>query len=391
MASIFRPWSKGKRATNYCVQFRDPRTGTKRRIHLGTANKTAAEAKAAEIIRRAELEAAGILPPDDGQSARTLASLLVDFVGAMESRGITPKQTQTVDTRLATLFRLAGWVRPADMTARSLEAALESLRNNGTAARTANAYLTHAKQFARWLRLPVDPFFAVKPHQTKAKQVRPRRPLTDAEASRLLHAAQVSKEISEGHDGISRYWAYQLAMGTGLRANEIASLEASSFDWIARTVRVVSGQAKNRTEAYQPIPATIAVGLRSFVESRPHGKTWPRMGRASEFLQVDLAAAGIAFVDAEGRYADFHSLRHTYGTRLARAGVRPSAAQKLMRHSDIRLTLSLYTHEDAQALRGAVDSLPDLDAPKNAPRIGTPRRKSAENGKDEETKKPQGS
>jgi putative DNA primase/helicase len=60
------------------------------------------------------------------------------------------------------------------------------------------------------------------------------------------------------------------------------------------------------------------------------------------------------------RFADFHSLRHTAGTLLASSGVHPKVAQSLMRHSDINLTMSLYTH----TLRGqeseAVAMLPDL-------------------------------
>ena len=41
---------------------------------------------------------------------------------------------------------------------------------------------------------------------------------------------------------------------------------------------------------------------------------------------------------------DFHSLRHTFGTFLALSGTKPQIAQRLMRHSDPRLTQNLYTH-----------------------------------------------
>ena len=39
-----------------------------------------------------------------------------------------------------------------------------------------------------------------------------------------------------------------------------------------------------------------------------------------------------------------HSLRHTFATTLADKGVHPSTAQKLLGHSDIRMTLAIYTH-----------------------------------------------
>jgi integrase len=39
-----------------------------------------------------------------------------------------------------------------------------------------------------------------------------------------------------------------------------------------------------------------------------------------------------------------HSLRHTFATTLADRGVHPSTAQKMLGHSDIRMTLAIYTH-----------------------------------------------
>jgi integrase len=39
-----------------------------------------------------------------------------------------------------------------------------------------------------------------------------------------------------------------------------------------------------------------------------------------------------------------HSLRNTFATTLADKGVHPSTAQKMLGHSDIRMTLAIYTH-----------------------------------------------
>jgi integrase len=39
-----------------------------------------------------------------------------------------------------------------------------------------------------------------------------------------------------------------------------------------------------------------------------------------------------------------HSPRHTFATTLAEKGVHPSTAQKMLGHSDIRMTLAIYTH-----------------------------------------------
>jgi hypothetical protein len=48
----------------------------------------------------------------------------------------------------------------------------------------------------------------------------------------------------------------------------------------------------------------------------------PRINR----FRDDLRAAGIPYVDRNGEYADFHSLRKTLGTELAKAGVPMRAA-----------------------------------------------------------------
>jgi hypothetical protein len=85
--------------------------------------------------------------------------------------------------------------------------------------------------------------------------------------------------------------------------------------------------------------------------------------RTSDVLKADLADAGIPYVDKAGQYADFHSLRRTTGSLLAASGVHPKVAQSIMRHSDINLTMSRYSH----VLRGqeseAIAGLPDLSLP----------------------------
>lgn len=43
-------------------------------------------------------------------------------------------------------------------------------------------------------------------------------------------------------------------------------------------------------------------------------------------------------------YKPFHSIRHSYCTRLFESGVSPKAAQILMGHTDISTTMNIYTH-----------------------------------------------
>ena len=66
------------------------------------------------------------------------------------------------------------------------------------------------------------------------------------------------------------------------------------------------------------------------------------------------------FVDAQGRYADFHALRKTFITNLSKSGVSPKMAQSLARHSDINLTMNVYTDVVLEDQAVAVELLPEL-------------------------------
>jgi len=77
-------------------------------------------------------------------------------------------------------------------------------------------------------------------------------------------------------------------------------------------------------------------------------------------LRRDLEKAGISYEDAQGRFADFHSLRHTFISNLAMSGIHPRVAQSLARHSDINLTMTRYSHVLLETQREALKGLPEL-------------------------------
>ncbi len=84
----------------------------------------------------------------------------------------------------------------------------------------------------------------------------------------------------------------------------------------------------------------------------------PKTG--APMLKRDLEPAGIEYENEYGK-ADFHALRHTFCSLLARSGVQPQTAQRLMRHSDINLTMKHYTHILLDDKRMAVSSLPRIN------------------------------
>src|SRR5208283_2930007 len=95
---------------------------------------------------------------------------------------------------------------------------------------------------------------------------------------------------------------------------------------------------------------------------KPGDPLWPGAWwqRSAEMLRQDLLNTGIEPEDDEGRVVDFHGQRTTFITGLARAGVAPATAQRLARHSDINLTMGVYTRLDMHDLAGAMKNMPEL-------------------------------
>ncbi len=190
-----------------------------------------------------------------------------------------------------------------------------------------------------------------------------RRALSIDELRRLLDAAKDGPVVL-GMPGAARAMLYKLAAETGLRDRELSKLTAVSFmlDGQQPVVRVRAAYSKRRREDELPLRLDTATQLRDYLSGKASGEKAFDMpsGRLAAMIRRDLKAAGIEYVDASGLYADFHSLRHTCGSLLAAAGAHPKVAQMIMRHSDINMTMSRYTHVLADQAKAAVAALPKL-------------------------------
>jgi hypothetical protein len=99
-------------------------------------------------------------------------------------------------------------------------------------------------------------------------------------------------------------------------------------------------------------------------------------------MRKDLEAVGIPFADAQGRRVDFHSLRGSLNTHMALAKVDPQLRQKIMRHSDIKLTLDTYTDSTLLRVSEAITVLPSFveDATLCATGLDVTRQSAAQAG-----------
>jgi len=126
------------------------------------------------------------------------------------------------------------------------------------------------------------------------------------------------------------------------------------------------------------------VTIREFLKFKLlHAKAFKVPGKAYLMVKTDEESVGIPYEDEQGRFADFHALRHSFATMLKNSGCHPKTAQMLLRHSDVNLTLGIYTHSLREAKQSAIDALPDLSLPtKEKIRATGTDNMSVSNGKD---------
>lgn len=329
------------------------------RYPLHVADRRVAEAKARELIAQLEL---GFDPNRQDTARRERVTLLVDeFIERLEAK-TGEWHRSMLEGRLNKLARELGVATLAEFTVEKCQGWLDKAKLR---ARTKHHYATHLRQFGRFLcdtgRTPRNPFAAVRAvANIEADRHRQRRALTDAEIAKLVASVPTSRYRRCGLLGPERATLYKVAAYTGLRRNELSSLLPSSFRLDADPPHVVvaAENTKNRREALQPLPSFLTDELRSYLQGREGVRpVWDIAGkRTGQMIRMDLKEAGIPAV-VNGRMADFHALRTTFGTRLALANVPLALAQKLMRHSTPVLTAAVYTVAQLSDLSREVEKL----------------------------------
>jgi len=329
-----------------------------------------------QLLRRLQAEedhkrAMGVTR-QDVERQRPLVELIAEYEEYLLAKGDTKKHVRY------TLYCIRGLAHATkaktvdDLDATRIASTLARWRGcpkQNISPSTSNHYTTAIKTFTRWLwieKLTVDDTLRNLRKVNAAVDLRRiRRALTPTEIQRLIEATKASRKRLRGLKAEDRAMLYLVAAYTGLRASELASLSRSSFDLEAATVTVEAAYSKRRRTDTLPLHVSLIEPLREYLSTktgRVFGGTWAQHSGANcaGMMRYDLKRAGIAYVDDQGRYADFHALRHTFISQLARSGVHPLKAKELARHSTITLTMDVYSHVSTEELREALDSLPSL-------------------------------
>ncbi len=314
----------------------------------------------------------GLLSQSQLEKSKTLKAHLEDFLEYQESQSakgnLKPERIRKQRFRISRIITENSLIFIHDISASKVDRWIsQQYQNQALSAKSCNHYLQALKQFCRWLvennRIPDNPVAAIKPLPLNSGNTEQRRALTELELAALIPAAEQSEKTYSGLNGYERSLVYQLALTTGLRHNEIRTLVRDDFDFETKTVTVRDINSKNNLTDTLPLQQSLSEAINTYFQSNPElpkAKAFPKMGKKGYYMvQKDLEAAGIEYINDFGK-CDFHSLRHTYCSRLARSGLLPQTEQRLMRHSDINLTMRAYTHIMITDKRQAIAALPEI-------------------------------
>lgn len=299
------------------------------------------------------MEARGLLPPRAVRETalRPLEELRRAFLEDVKARGRAPATLKRYEKDLRRLFDRCGWKKLCDITPQSFIA----FRSHSLLGKKSlNDMLAVTKVFLEWLRgqrmLKEKLLEFVKPVDMRG--FRPcRRALGDEEVRSLLAVVPEHLRV-----------VFLTALNTGARRKEMKMIRWGDFDMDSAKPLLLfrASVSKNRKEARIPFNNELAAALRAFrpVEAAPFQFAFAGLVPKMETFRRYLAKAGIRYLDEQGRRVDFHSLRMTFGTNLVLRGQHPRSVQEMMRHSDIRITMKLYTDVTGLPLREAAAALP---------------------------------
>ncbi len=399
MASVYRKTAdRGNRRAAWYFSFVDE--AGKRRQRKGFTDKAATEKLALKLEEEAKMVREGIRDASPDRDQLAILPQLASYLKHLRQRDVSEKQLENLKPRLEKTIEACGFASLTEIAGQPVEDYLAKRRKAGLSKQTSNHYRQAMHQFCRWLckrsLITSNPISEIPKLNVDTDRRHDRRAISVDEFQRLIVAAEGGKTV-ETIDGIDRAIIYIIAATTGYRRGEISSLTLASFEFDASPPRITvdAAYSKRRKRDVQVLPVEVVDKIREWLEVRVpkhetllfplSKKTCGTDRKTSEMMKTDLLSARAAWIaevdlsdtkelerreasdylayeNAAGLFADFHANRHMFITNLSRANVSPKVAQSLARHSDIRLTMNVYTHTDLDEKVDAIAKLPSFRA-----------------------------
>lgn len=362
MGSVYRrerrKGGKVVKDRKYTISFR----GADGKTHTapGFTDRKASVEKMRQLEIAEERASVG-LPVEPGAAARHSFADAVDaFCADLDRQGCTAKHVGRRRQQLTAAAKHCSWTSVRQLSQAGATAFLTHLSQRPSSPTTCNHYLTSLIALGgfcvRQGWLPTNPLTGLPRASVGAPGDISRRP----HARRALNPAELAALLTCPAIRLTRRQLYRVAAMSGLRANELRQLAPCDFTLGARPrwhprPEIVKGR---RLDTVPMLPECADLLTSMTASLGVNDRIFPRRV-SSVSWHADLRRAGIRRFDDRGRRANFHSLRMTFCTTLAR--VLPiQTVQRLMRHKSITMTTAIYLDLGIADLAEQMDALPRL-------------------------------
>jgi integrase len=203
------------------------------------------------------------------------------------------------------------------------------------------------------------------------------KPKVEKKSFRVLSPEEVHRFL-EVAKGDRLYALYVLAIATGLRQGELFALRWEDIDLkthrlsVTHTMQELKGEHKlgqPKTNAGRRLVLLPAFAVAIMEEHKKrmaaegHGDTWVFCDTAGNPLRksnVMRRSFVPLLTKAKLPRIRFHDLRHTAATLLMAQGVHPKVVQERLGHSQVNLTLDVYSHVLPSLQEEAASKLDEL-------------------------------
>jgi integrase/recombinase XerC/integrase/recombinase XerD len=300
--------------------------------------------------------------PTEEQPSDAWAQALVAFDRDLRRRGAAEKTRRAYAIDLGQFARWATGrgLAPEGVGTRDLRRYAAALSQHGGAPSTVARKIASLRSFYRSLvehgrvqQNPADLLTAPKSRRRLPRTLKP------AEVARLLDRVPTGTPLELRDRAL-----FELAYGSGLRAEELVNLDLASLDYDDEQVRVEGKGGKTR---FVPVGEHALDALRAYAERGRPALSPTRSGgqsAAGEEPALFLSKSGrrLSTSDVRRRLrvwarhaavqagASPHWLRHSFATHLLEGGADLRAIQELLGHASLSTT-QVYTQVESARLR----------------------------------------
>lgn len=281
----------------------------------------------------------------DSQLVATGRGSVAEMVETFADAQDVKRSSRDIYRRAVLLF--FDWVAGTGRAIGSLTAAdliqyKEDLLNSGRSALTIGGYVNALRRFYAWAEAnKLYPNIAASVHAPRRKNEFRKQPLSVAKVGELL--------TYEREQSARDYAIINLMVRTGLRCIEVARANVGDITFIGcDNTRVLMVQGKGRDEKDNFVILTAAAWdpIREYLDRERKGAADNEPlficksnhaadgGRLTTRTISAIAKSGLKSVGLDNKAFTAHSLRHTAGTNILRAGGTLEQAQQTLRHAN---------------------------------------------------------